>query len=367
MSLIGSGDQLESTIENQNAFMNDSAVDGRPVTPTMKEVAAHADVALSSVSRVLNDHPDVSEAMRRRVLEAIDMLGYEPNLVASSLRSGMTSTIGFVVSNISNPLFADVVMGASTKLQPAGYSVILTNSEGRPERDENMLRVLRWRRVDGLITSLTDEHRPGTIAELERLDVPVVLLDRQVNELEGRTSVVAADHASGMQSGVEHLLDLGHRRIALISGSLHIRPPKERLAGYRAAYASRGLEPPADLLALESFAPGFGEKAATEMLALRDPPTAIVAGGNLLLTGVLRAIRSAGLRAGADIAVVSCDHIALAELHDPPITIIERDTVGMGAIAADMLLERLKDPEVPPRTERVPTELVVRGSTPPLR
>lgn len=346
--------------------MNRNAIEGHAVPATMKEVATHAGVALSSVSRVLNNHPDVSETMRRRVLDAIDVLGYEPNLVASSLRSGLTSTIGFVVSNISNPLFADLVMGASTRLQAAGYSVVLTNSEGRPERDENMVRLLRRRQVDGLITSLTDEHRPGTIAELERLDVPIVLLDRQVDELAGRTSVVAADHAIGMQAGVEHLLDLGHRRISLISGSLHIRPPKERLVGYRAAYANRGLEPPEDLLAFESFSPAFGEKAATEMLALADPPTAIVAGGNLLLTGVLRAIRAAGLRVGSDIGVVSCDHITLAELHDPPITIIERDTVGMGTIAADLLLERLKDPEAPPRTERVPTELVIRGSTPPL-
>lgn len=335
-------------------------------SPTMKEVAAHAGVALSSVSRVLNEHPDVSTAMRDRVLSAIDELGYEPNLVASSLRSGSTATVGFVVSNISNPLFADLVMGASRRLQEAGYSVLLTNSEGRPDRDESMLRLLRWRRIDGLITSLTDEHQPGTIAELERLEVPIVLLDRQVDEMADTTSIVAADHASGMQAAVEHLLDLGHRRIALISGSLNIRPPKDRLVGYRAAFTGRGIEPPGDLLRFESFSPAFGERMTTELLGLADPPTAIIAGGNLLLTGVLRALNTAGLRAGTDVSVISCDDVALAELHDPPITVIERDTVGMGAAAAELLLERLRDPDAQPRVERVPTRLILRGSTKPV-
>ncbi len=116
----------------------------------MKEVALHAGVALSSVSRVLNDHADVSDAMRARVLVAIEELGYEPNLIASSLRRGSTKTVGFVVSDIANPLFADIAKGAERTLDESGYATVLTNSEGDPARDESMIRLLRWRRVDGL-------------------------------------------------------------------------------------------------------------------------------------------------------------------------------------------------------------------------
>lgn len=330
--------------------------------PTMKEVAARAGVALSSVSRVLNNHPDVSDRMRAQVLEAIDALGYEPNLVASSLRRGSTNTIGFVVSDISNPLFADLTKGAGNRLQDAGYSVVLTNAESNPDRDEDMIRLLRWRRVDGLITSLADEHRQGTIDELRRLEVPIVLLDRQVDALP-EASVISADHAEGMAEATEHLLELGHRRIALISGSRHIRPPEERLAGFKKAFRRHKIQYPKDLLRLGSFSPAFGEQVTEGLLALPNPPTAIIAGGNLLLTGVLRALRKAGRRVGKDISLISCDDVALAELHSPPITVITRDTVRMGELAAELMLERLASPDAPARIERVPTSLVVRKST----
>jgi len=335
------------------------------LNPTMKEVASRAGVALSSVSRVLNSHPDVSDRMRQRVLNAVEDLGYEPNLVASSLRRGSTNTIGFLVSDISNPVFADFTGGAGDRLQSAGYSMVLTNAGSNPERDEAMIRLLRWRRVDGLITSLADEHRPDTIAELKRLEVPIVFLDRFVDNLPA-ASVISADHAEGMRSATEHLLDLSHRRIALISGSRKIRPPNERLAGFKKAFRRFKAPYPRDLVRLGSFSPDFGERTTDELLALDDPPTAIISGGNLLLTGVLRSLRAARCRVGRDIAVISCDDMALAELHTPPITVIARDTVRMGKLAAELMLERLASPDAPPRVERVPTNLVVRKSTFPL-
>lgn len=333
--------------------------------PTMKEVASRAGVALSSVSRVLNNHPDVSDRMRQRVLNAVNDLGYEPNLVASSLRRGSTNTIGFVVSDISNPLFADFTKGAGDQLQAAGYSMVLTNAGSNPEQDEAMIRLLRWRRVDGLITSLADESRPDTVAELQRIEVPIVLLDRFVDELPN-ASVISAEHASGMTEATAHLLALGHRRIALISGSPRIRPPNERVDGFRRAFDSVGVPYPSDLVRLGSFSPEFGTRSTTELLALPDRPTAIISGGNLLLTGVLRALRSAELHPGRDIALISCDDVALAELHTPPITVIARDTVRMGELAAELMLERLASEDAPPRVERVPTTLVMRKSTFPL-
>jgi LacI family transcriptional regulator len=335
-------------------------------TPTMKEVASRAGVALSSVSRVLNNHPDVSEKMRRRVLDAVATLGYEPNLVASSLRRGSTNTVGFVVSDISNPLFADFTKGAGQRLQAAGYSMVLTNAGSDPEQDEAMIRLLRWRRVDGLITSLADEHRPGTIAELTRIEAPVVLLDRFVDGVPN-ASVISAEHGSGMAAATEHLLELGHRRIGLISGSPRISPTNERVAGFRQAFERHGVPYPSDLIRLRSFSPEFGTASTRELMAVADPPTAIISGGNLLLTGVLRALRELGIGPGTDVAIVSCDDVALAELHTPPITVIARDTVHMGETAAEMMLERLASPEAAPHVERVPTKLVIRDSTFPLR
>lgn len=330
---------------------------------TMKEVAAHAGVALSSVSRVLNDHSDVSESMRKQVLDAIEAVGYEPNLLASSLRRGSTMTVGFIANDISNPLFAEIAMGAERRLNEAGYSMVLTNSEGSPERDEAMIRLLRWRRIDGLILSVADEEREGTLAELAKLSEPVVLIDRQMRGA-AEASAVLSDHANGMRAAIDHLLDLGHRRVALISGRPGLRPVRERVNGFKAAFRARGLDLPEDLLKFDSFSATFGERATHELLAADDPPTAIVAGGNLLLIGVLRALQTSGRTVGTDVSLVSCDDVPLTELHSPPITVIDRDAVQMGEAAAELLLKLLAGGDGPLVTE-IPTSLILRASTQP--
>ncbi|GIU92854.1 MAG: LacI family transcriptional regulator [Acidimicrobiia bacterium] len=328
----------------------------------MKEVARRAGVALSSVSRVLNDHPDVSDAMRAKVIAAIKELGYQPNLVASSLRRGSTKTVGFVVADISNPLFADITWGAERRLNRAGYSMVLTNSEGDPARDEKMVRLLRRRRVDGLIISLADETRKETIAELKHLEVPIVLIDREVGDL-ASASAVLADHAEGMRRATELLFDLGHRRIGLIGPSESTRPGRERLAGFKAAHSSRRVGVDWDLVKLGGLSPAFGEAMAHELLNLKDPPSALISAGNLLLVGTLRALHRARVSVGSEISLVSCDDVPLAELYNPPITVVDRNTVEMGEIAAGLLLERLEDPEAKPRVATVPTRLIVRAST----
>jgi len=328
---------------------------------TMEDVANHAGVALSSVSRVLNDHPDVSDRMKQRVMGAIADVGYEPNLLASSLRRGSTKTIGFLASDISNPLFAEIALGAERRLDEAEYTMVLTNSEGSGERDEEMIRLLRWRRTDGLILSVSDERRAGTLVELARLDVPVVLIDRDVKGLDD-ASVVTSDHARGMRSAVDHLIELGHTDIALISGPRQLRPARERLRVFRRAFRDQQLEPPEHLLRIGSFSAQSGEQATLDLLASDRPPTAMIAGGNLLLTGVLRALRRRKLTVGRDIALVSCDEVPLTELHSPPITVIARDAVHMGDLAAELLLERLVG-DAEPRRAVVPTSLIVRDST----
>ncbi|MDA2979409.1 MAG: LacI family DNA-binding transcriptional regulator [Actinomycetota bacterium] len=332
---------------------------------TMREVAVRAGVALSSVSRVLNNHPDVSESMRAKVLTAVSELSYEPNLIASSLRRGSTMTVGFIVADISNPLFAEFSKGAATELDLAGYTMVLANSEFKKERDAQLARLFRWRRVDGLIISLADQDHPETIAELQRLEAPIVLFDRDAPQLP-QASTVTADHAGGIRRATDHLLDLGHRRIAMITGPSPLRPTQERMRGFWEAYKARNIGHPADLVRLGSFDAAFGEAAASEFLQRSSPPTAIISGSNQLLVGVLRALHRMGLRPGRDIALVSCDDVPLAELHHPPITIVHRDTIHMGKVAAELLLERIRDEDAPPRLATVRTELLVRDSTFPI-
>src|SRR5579871_1198712 len=180
----------------------------------MREVAIRAGVAMSSVSRVLSGHPDVSPRMRQVVMAAVAELGYQPDMLAQGLRRGKTFSVGFTVSDISNTVLAQIVTGAEKRLREAGYSLLLTNSEGNPELDVEHISLLERRRVDGLLLSLAEEHHDATVAALRQVTVPTVLIDRDV-PYGVNARCAAFDHARGMRDATEYLLQLGHRRFAL--------------------------------------------------------------------------------------------------------------------------------------------------------
>jgi LacI family transcriptional regulator len=328
----------------------------------MREVAAAAGVAMSSVSRVLSGHPDVSPGMRERVLDAVEQLGYQPNLLAQSLRWRETLTVGFVVGDISNPLLATIVEGAETTLRDAGYSMLLTNSEGDPALDASHVKLFERRQVDGLILSLArDDHSP-TLELLGRVAVPMVVVDRDV-PVAIEASRVLADHRKGMRAAVEHLVDLGHRRIGLIVGQ-SIRPTTERVAALEEVFAQRGLEPTFSVHRGPTMSDAWGEQATRELLDGPEPPTAIIAGGNQLLIGSLRVLAERGIEIGAGLSLVGCDDVAITELFRPPIATVRRDNRAMGRVAAELLLRRLKPAEddAGPEEVVIPTEFVPRQS-----
>ena len=325
----------------------------------MREVADLADVAISSVSRVLSGHPDVSATMRDRVLAAVDQLEYEPDFLAQSLRRGQTLSVGFVLADISNPLMADIVLGAEATLRNAGYSLLLMNSENEPVMDIAHIRFFQSRRVDGMILSLTSDDDPGIRELLAGLDVPIVLVDRTLPP-EYRASAVYNDHASGMSAAVDHLVDLGHRHVALITGSLAMLPGRERITGLRRTVAAR----PETVRTMElpgSFSAEHGAEATRRILATDPRPTAIIAGGNQVLIGCLEALQAAGVAVGRDISLVTCDDVPLSELYQPPIASIGRDTVGLGRSAAELLLRRLTE-DAEPETVVLPTVFTPRPS-----
>ena len=328
----------------------------------MREVAELAGVAMSSVSRVLSNHPDVSPVMRARVLAAVDKLAYRPDLLAQSLRRKETRLIGFVVGDISNPLFAEIVKGAETALRDAGYSMLLTNSEGDPERDVAGVRLFEQRRTDGLILSLVTEDHSETLEHLERADVPIVLIDR---ELPGSilASRVLSDHRAGMGAAVRHLLDLGHRRIGLVVGQ-PVRPTTERRRAIADAFAERGLAKTYEVRE-GTFSVDHGARAARELLASRKPPTALIAGGNQLAIGALHVVSEQGLELGRDLSFVGCDDVAVTALYKPPISVVRRDTEQLGRAAADLLLRQMRDAE-PPQEVVLPTEFVATASCGPV-
>lgn len=329
----------------------------------MRDVAEHAGVAVSSVSRVISGHPDVSPEMRVRVMQAVEELGYFPDMLAQGLRSQKTYSVGFTVSDISNPVFAAAITGAERRLRSAGYSLLLTNSEGEPSLDVANIGLFKRRRADGLILSLADERNDEVRAALASTEAPIVLLDRDLPE--GITaSRVCFDHRSGMAAATQKLVELGHRRIGLITGGPS-RPARERELGIRDVLGRFGSE--ATLVVLQgAFGVEHGERATLELLARTPRVTAIIAGGNVLMQGSLRALREQGRRVGDDVSFVGCDDVGVAELHDPQIAVVRRDLEAGGANAAQLLLDLLSGAEN--ATDVIlATEFVPRPSCAPVR
>lgn len=331
---------------------------------SMQEVAERAGVATSSVSRVLSGHPDVSPEMRERVMAVVAEIGYQPDLLAQSMRLGATLSVGFIVGDIANPLLARIVQGAERALRESGYSMLLTDSENRPEGDAAHVRLLEQRRVDGLMLSLASEDNAETIELLQQFEIPTVLVDRELPREVG-ASAVLSDHRSGMRAAVGHLLDLGHRAIGLILGQ-PMRPSRERRAGLEEAFAARGL--PATYVVSEGLlSPHHGRNATSQLLDSAEPPTAIVAGGNQLLIGALEELLARGLSIGPDISLVSCDAIDVTELLSPPIAVVRRDNAEIGRQAATLLLERMGEDDPGPRTVVLETTFEPRSSCAPPR
>jgi LacI family transcriptional regulator len=318
----------------------------RPVV--MREVADRAGVALSSVSRVLSGHPDVSPVMRNRVLDAVAALNYQPNLLAQSLRTGSTMTTGFLVADISNPFMSQVALGAEVELRAAGYGMLLTNSFNEIEQDVAHVQLLAQRRVDGLLLSLSDEVDHELRDTIDSLDLPLVLVDRQ---LKGSSyAAVLSDHASGMESLVALLAGLGHRDIALVNDSRQVRPSRERAAAFRRACKAARIT---GTVHLSSLSRGEGYVATRGLLSDPGRPTAVVAGSNQILVGVLDATRELGLDIPGDLSVATCDDFDLSGYAQ--ITMVYRDSREIGRTAASLLLEQLADE--PPRSVTLPTEL----------
>jgi LacI family transcriptional regulator len=238
--------------------------------------------------------------------------------------------------------------------------MLLTNSEASPELDAAHIRLLAQRRVDGIILSVSDERNAETLAALERLDIPVVILDRDV-PMQGAVNVLT-DHRLGMRQAVAHLLDLGHRDIAMINGQA-IRPVRERRAALEACYAERGL-PETYRFVDGTFSVDFGERAAGDLLSLPNPPTAIIAGGNQLMLGSLKVLHARGVRLGRDVSFVGCDDIPVSELYEPPIAVVRRDTAAIGRSAAELMIALLAGEPVQDVT--LPSEFVARASCAPV-
>jgi LacI family transcriptional regulator len=330
---------------------------------TIREVALLAGVAISSVSRVLSRHPDVSASMRSRVEQAVAELNYQPDLLAQALRAGSTRTVGFLLRDISNPLFANVAQRCEQVLRMAGYSMVITTSSGEAEVEAGNLELLRRRRVDGMIVSLVSETAESTLTALREFSGPIVLFDRSVPDLVA--GAVLCDHYTGVYQATEALIARGNARIGLITGSLDVRSSRERRRGYVEALESAGIEADSDLMVFGEFEADFAKSEAMRLLSRKPSVTALLTGGFGSTAGALRAMRQLRLEPGADVAVVALDEWPTSDVFAPWLASVKRDSYDMGNAAAQLLLDMLSG--AAPRTEIIDTTFFARDSLGPRR
>lgn len=329
---------------------------------TIREVAKRAGVSYATVSHVINDTRFVSQATRDRVLAAMDELNYRPNALARSLRKGKTNTIGLILPDSANPFFAEIGRSVEDSAFNLGYSVILCNTERNPHREQLYVDVLSKKQVDGIIFVATGEQ-VDSLNFLLSQEVPVVLIDRDLPNSE--VDAVLTDNQQGGYLATQHLIELGHRRIACIAGPSHITPSAERVIGYKQALEEAGLPFDETLVVRGDHHPGSGHHITSALLDLNPRPTAIFALNDLMAIGALHGAAKAGCRIPEDLAIIGFDNIDLTSFTNPPLTTIAQPKAEIGSLAAKFLAERIKDKTCPPRRIVLPTELIVRESTRP--
>jgi LacI family transcriptional regulator len=324
---------------------------------TLTDVAQLAKVSPATVSRYLK-----GQRVRRAeaVRLAIEQLGYRPSEIARSLQSGITRFVGVVVPDVSNPFFAAVVKGIEVVSQQASLNVLLSNTDEDIEREREVIHGLVGL-VRGVILVPAREDSDNT-EELRRARVPVVLLDRQVHSDSGFDCVMV-DNRGGAGQAVRYLAQLGHERIALISGPLKTTPGRERYEGFVDALEDAGLELDPSLVQVGDFKQESGRQATLRLLGLPTPPTAIVASNNLMSMGGLQALRDLRVRVPEDVSFVGFDDLELAELLTPPLSVIARPMAQQGILAMRLLRNRMEgDSSTPPKNIVLETHLMERGS-----
>ncbi|HSR14065.1 MAG TPA: LacI family DNA-binding transcriptional regulator [Thermodesulfobacteriota bacterium] len=332
---------------------------------TIRDVARRAGVSVATVSRVLNSPAVVKQKTRARVLRSMEDCQYVYNAVAGGLSARRTTTIGVIVPTITNPVFATVTKGIQDFARESGYSILLGNSDYDEANELRLIHLFQQKRADGVI--LNGPWRDAAIVPLmKRTRLPFVitwqtLRDRDVN-------FVAFDNAGGAYRVVEHLLELGHRRIGMIAGKFSVSERAFiRWEGYRKCLLDHGIRPDPALVVEKGYTFTEGKEGMAQLLGAAGPPTAVFCGNDILAIGAIACAKERGLTVPGDVSVAGFDDMEISAYYDPPLTTVAVPAYEMGRLAAQVLLENIRGEEKRPRQVLLETQLMVRGSVEPLR
>jgi len=306
---------------------------------TIKDVAREAGVSVGTASQALRDSPAVRETTRRRVLAVSKRLRYQPSALARGLVTRRTHTVGLLISDISNPFFVRAVRAVEDVAQENGYNVILCNTDEDPTKEKRYLRVLVEKRVDGIILATTAGSLQA-VRDVRWRRIPLVLFDRELPHVSIDT--VKVDSVLGGRLATEHLLGLGHRRIAIIHGPVVRSTGAERLRGYLLALRSAGLRPEPALIREGNFKQDSGRELTRKLLELSPRPTALFCTNNLMTVGAMQTLQERGVRIPTDLSLVGYDDMEWWMLTHPPLTTVGQPVYDLGREAMRLLLAQIE-------------------------
>jgi LacI family transcriptional regulator len=332
------------------------------------DVAEKANVSITTVSHVINKTRYVSKELTDRVNKAMEELDYQPNSLASSLRSGKTKTIGLIIPDISNQYFAEISRKVEDNGLEHGYSVILCNSDDDYRKERNYLDVLIAKQVDGIAFISAGEYSEN-LEKAQSSNIPTVIVDRDIKSI--NSDVVMVDNCKGGYNATEYLIKLGHRKIACITGPSLTNPSAERIDGYKQALSNAGISINQDFIRTGDYRFPSGEKAMQELVSLEQPPTAVFACNDMMALGAYRAITDIGLKIPDDISIIGFDNIPFSQAVYPTLTTIQQPIQKIAKLVIDLLIEKitLKNQRIEDRSEEpeyyriyLDTELIIRNS-----
>ncbi len=327
---------------------------------TLQDVADAVGVSKSTVSLVLSNHPRISEETRRRVLAAVDELGYVYDRRAASLRTKQSFMVGLIVTDIKNPFYAELTSGIQNTLLEANYIALLGSATDLIDSQERLLATMRECRADGIILCPARGTPLETIARLSR-QVPTVLIARYLAGVD--VDYVGIDNELGARRATEHLIERGHRRIAFIGGPKESSARQDRLRGLISILEKHCLALDESLMVSSPVTRTGAYTAARTVMRSTEPPTAVLCYNDVVAFGVMLGLRSCGLEPGRDVAVVGFDDVSEASLWHPPLSTVSATPAQMGQQAADLLLKRIEAPNRPTQQVILPSTLIIRASS----
>jgi len=326
---------------------------------TIKDIAEEADVSVTTVSRVLNDKPDVSPNTRKNVLEKINELGYKPNSIARGLALQKTNTLGLIIPDISNPFFPDIARGVEDMANEKDYSVIFCNTDNEQKKEKEAIDLMKEKQVDGILLSLSTTNEKE-LKNLRKLEYPIVQIDRKIPNINYPS--ITIDNVKSAYTATKYLIKNGHKKIAHITGDLETITGSQRLKGFKKAIFEKNLNLNKSYIKNGDYSKKSGYQNMLALLKSNNPPTAVFIANDLMAVGAYQAVFKLNLSIPKDISIIGHDDIDVTKLVNPTLTTMSQPKYQLGNEAVQLLINEIESNKLSNEEIILNTNLINRNS-----